>query len=126
MGKILEGRHGLPSLNPIVPQAGLVALDILVLSIPLDLVFRLDVYGRLEYDLKWYWLFGLVSRGVRTGKNTSKKKLSKDRFSIMNLLRGLQASSEFLRIQGLGRQLWKLIKGLFHNLRIRHLEADFL
>lgn len=114
-------------LIAVVVIGGLIALGILLLSIPFDISFRLEVGSETHFNLKWAWLFGLVSRDFKRVKSVRQKKRAfRRRFDIAATLRSVRTGRELFRINGLMRQLGRLMKRLFRVIRIRNLEADFL
>ena len=102
----------------IIALAGLFALVVLVLSIPLDLAFRLDVYGRPKFSLRLVWLFGLVSKELKRGKKKPSKRKPRKR-------RGGRGIFRILRTKGLLRQLKALVMDILGCLKIRDLSIDF-
>ena len=108
----------------IVAFASLVALFILVLSIPLYLKLQLDFNGKTRFSLKLVWLFGLVGKelGKREKKAKAKKvKPKKDK----KRKGGARVAFKILRIKGLLKQIKLLITGVFRSLNIRKLRVDF-
>lgn len=106
--------------------AGLIFLAVLIFSIPFDLAWQIEVYGKPKYKLRWAWLFGLVSREIKPSRRAPKKpkpkrkpKKGKSRFGIRTVL-------EFLRIKGLVSQLIRLVRQILHCFHIRRLEAEFV
>ena len=102
----------------IIALAGLFALVVLVLSIPIDLAFRLDVYGRPKFSLRLVWLFGLVSKELKRGKKKPSKRKPRKR-------RGGRGIFRILRTKGLLRQLKALVMDILGCLKIRDLSIDF-
>jgi hypothetical protein len=102
----------------IIALAGLFTLVVLVLSIPLDLAFRLDVHGRPKFSLRLVWLFGLVSKDLKRGKKKPSKRKPRKR-------RGGRGIFRILRTKGLLRQLKALVMDILGCLKIRDLSIDF-
>lgn len=108
-----------------IALASLVLLIILVLSIPLDGVLHVDVYGRPRFSVRLAWFFGLLSKQVeKRGKapeeaeeapegkpQPTKKMRAGDIFRIM-------------RTRGLFKQFITLLKEIFRCFRIKRIEAD--
>ncbi len=108
----------------IIALAGLFALVVLVLSIPLDLAFRLDVHGRPKFSLKLVWLFGLV--GKELGRRKKKAKLKKAKPEKAKEKKGgARKALKILRTKGLLRQIKVLVTDVLSSLSIRQLRADF-
>lgn len=103
----------------IIALASLVALIILVLCVPLDTAFRVDVYGRPKFSLRLVWLFGLVSKELKRGKKKAKAEKPRKR------RRGAGNIFKILRTKGLLRQLKILITDVLSRLKIRDLSIDF-
>ena len=103
----------------IVALASLVALFLLVLSVPLDLAFHLDVHGRTRFSLKLVWLFGLVGKELGRRKKKAKPKKDKEKKG------GARKALKFLRTKGLLRQIKILVTDVFNSLSIRQLNANF-
>ncbi len=103
----------------IVALASLVALFLLVLSVPLDLAFHLDVHGRTRFSLKLVWLFGLVGKELGRRKKKAKPKKDKEKKG------GARKALKILRTKGLLKQLKVLVTDVFNSLSIRQLRANF-
>lgn len=100
-------------------------LGILILSIPFDLSFRFEFYGKPKFDLRWAWFFGLLSREVKPGKRKPKKPRARRKFELSQTIERIRAASEFLQIKGLITQFIRLIKRTFRRFKIRELEVEF-
>jgi hypothetical protein len=106
----------------VIVIGGLVVLGGLLLSIPFDLAFKLEVYGKSQLYLRWYWFFGLLSRELKTEKPPLEKKPAvRRRFNLTGTLRSIRTGLELMRTRGLMRQFWRLMKGLFRSISIRNL-----
>ena len=113
--------------------AGLAALFILVLCVPLGITLRLDVYGRPKLRLKLTWLFGLVGKEVSKGKKKPEKKEKPEEKKVMvegrpkprGRRRGAKLIFNLLRTKGLPRQIKNLVTGIFRALKIGDFGADF-
>jgi len=108
----------------IIALAGLFALFLLVLSIPLDLAFRLDVYGRPRFSLRLVWLFGLVSKELGRRKKKAKPKKAKPE-KAKEKKGGARKALKILRTKGLLRQIKVLVTDVLSRLKIRDLSIDF-
>ncbi len=116
----------------IAAVAGLAALFILVLCVPLGITLRLDVYGRPKLRLKLTWLFGLVGREVSKGKKKPGKEKPEEKKAMLKggpkAKRGKGGARlifNLLRTEGLPRQIKNLVTGIFRPLKIRDFGADF-
>ncbi|UCH42729.1 MAG: hypothetical protein JSW16_07960 [Dehalococcoidales bacterium] len=104
----------------IIALAGLVALLLLLLSIPLELVLRLDVGSGTRFNLRLEWLFGLITREMGKGKKKAKsvkpkRKKSRRARDFLNLM----------RTRGLLVQIRTLVTDVLSSLKIRRARADF-
>lgn len=116
----------------IAAVAGLAALFILVLCVPLGITLRLDVYGRPKLRLKLTWLFGLVGKEVSKGKKKpgkekpeEKKVMVEGRPKPRRREVGAKLIFNLLRTKGLPRQIKNLVTGLFRAFKIGDFGADF-
>lgn len=89
-------------------------LVILALSIPVELVFDLEVRGEAKSSIRVGWLFGLVWKKIGRGRKKPKRKRK----------RGVKPSLSLLRTKGLAVRLFKLVRQILSRLRIRQLDAD--
>lgn len=107
---------------------GLILLVVLITAIPLDLAWRLEVYGRPRLSLKWSWLFGLLSREIKTRKRAPRKPRTpaKRRFHPKKTAEGIRAALGYLGIKGLIRQIVRLTGSILHRLNIREMQAEFI
>jgi hypothetical protein len=102
---------------------GLLLLGIILLLIPLDLSWQLEVYGKPRSRLRWAWLFGGISREIKPGQRAPQKEKTQRKIGISQVIKGIRIFLDFLRIKGLINQLQKFMKGAFHSIKIRDLEA---
>ena len=110
----------------LIALASLVAVIILVLCVPLDMVFNVEVYGRLRFRMRLAWLFGMVDKEIKKGKKKPEekkmvvagKRKRRMRISARTIIR-------ILRIKGLPRQFIEFLKDLLGQFRIRNIRADF-
>lgn len=103
---------------------GLILLSIVVLSIPLDLAFRFEFYGKPEFNLRLAWFFGLLSRDIKPGKRKAKKPRPPRKFGLPRALRGIRSALEFGQIRDLLSQCLKLIQKMFGSFRVRELNVE--
>jgi len=105
----------------LIALAGLLALVVLLLSVPVDLSFSLEVYGRPKFRARFSWLFGLLSRdikGKKKGDAALKKAVKKKRGGGRKALR-------LLAIRGLIWRLKALVLGILRRLEFREFRMDF-
>jgi len=106
----------------IVALASLAVAIILVLCIPLDTVLSVDVYGRPKFQIKLAWLFGLVNKEITTGR----EKPGKEKRVVEGKRKtNIKTVFQILRTKGLLKQLKRLLKDIFKNLKIRDLRVNF-
>ena len=98
----------------IIILASLTAVIIFVLSVPIEMSLRADVYGKPRFRLKLSWLFGLIRTDLAGRKKPSRKRETKFRDII-----------EILRTKGLVSQFKRFVKDILSYLKIRNLFADF-
>lgn len=94
--------------------AGIILLLILMLSIPVELVFDLEVSGEAKSRVRVGWLFGLVSKEIRRRKRKPKRKKK----------RSLKPFLSLLRTRGLPGNLLKLARKILSRVKVRQLDAD--
>ena len=94
--------------------AGIILLLILMLSIPVELVFDLEIPGEAKSRVRVGWLFGLVWKEIGRGKRKPKRKKK----------RGLKPLLSLLRTRGLPGKLLKLVRRILSRVRVRQLDAD--
>ncbi len=110
----------------VVTLASLVLLTILVLSVPLDAVLRVDMYGRPRFRMRLTWLFGLIGKDVSRGEKQPEKQKRAVEARPKPRKRGIGARAvvEILRTKGLPGQVKGLLKGVLSCLKIRDLGAN--
>jgi hypothetical protein len=108
----------------VVALASLSTIFLLVLSIPFDLSFRLDVNDRARFNLKLVWLFGLVNKELERKEKKAKPKKVKP-IKAKEKKKGARIAIKILRTNGLLKQIKVLAIDLFNSLSIRQLSANF-
>jgi hypothetical protein len=105
----------------------LIVLLILLLSIPLDAVLHLDIYGKPKLKARLVWLFSLVSKEVSKDKKP-KEKRKEVKAKPGRKKKGIKAKTviEILQTKGLLRNLIGLISDILRCPRIKELEVDFV
>lgn len=110
----------------IVTLVSLAVIVGLVLSVPFDIAFQVNMPGRPRFRMKVLWLFGLVSKEItRRKKPEEKKKVVKKRQKPGAGKRRFWNIFEILRTRGLLKQLKGLLRDILGCLKIRDLLADF-
>lgn len=106
----------------------LVAVFVLLLSVPVYMLVHLDVHGqaRPRSTMRLVWLFGLVSREIKRErpKPGGKKKKARRKAGLVETGRGIRTLLEILRIKGLLRQTLRLVREVLRQVRVRHLDVD--
>ena len=107
--------------------ASLLVLIVFALSVPLDVVLCVDVYGRLKFRMRLAWLFGLVNKEIAKKEKKPEYKKKTVRGKRKPRKRGPGASTilEILRTRGLLGQIKLLLKGILSLPRIKDFAADF-
>ena len=110
----------------LIALAGLLALIILLLSVPIDLAFSLEVYGRPKFRARFSWLFGLLSRDIKgkKKKDAALKKAVKKKAGKKKRGGGRKAL-RLLTTRGLIWRLKALILGILRRLEFRDFRMDF-
>ncbi len=101
---------------------GLVFLGLLAISIPISLVWRLEVYDRFKISLRWNWLWGLISRDIQARRRPRKKR--RKGFSLKKALRNLRNTQDFLNNKGLIGHFTRFLVRIFRRIHFRKLEAE--
>jgi len=109
----------------IATLAGLVGLIVLVLCVPLETTFHVDVYGRPKFSVRLTWLFGLVSKEVKRGekKPEEKKKPAKEKPKKKRRIKP-RTILKILRTKGLLKQLKGLVRDMLTQLKIKELVVN--
>ena len=113
----------------------LIALTALVLSVPVDLDARAEVHGRPTAYLRVEWLFGRVSKTLRTGEGgakpskapSAKQKKEKKKGGRTEKSRGSGArlAWDVLHVPGLLRSVTRMLGRLVRCIKVRTLAIDF-
>jgi hypothetical protein len=94
--------------------AGIILLLILMLCIPVEIVFDLEIPGEAKSRVRVGWLFGLVWKEIGRGRKKAKRKRK----------RSLKPFLSLLRTRGLPGKLLKLARQILSHLKVRQLEAE--
>ncbi len=99
----------------------LIFLIILFLSIPFNLLFYLHIQEDFVFQMKLRWFFGLAHFNIAPGKKEPDTKIKKKKqqkpISFDLILK-------VIGTKGLPRQFIRLIKDVFHSIRIKRLSFD--
>jgi len=94
--------------------------------VPLDLVFRTSIYGKLKSSIRLVWLFGLVSKELRqTRKESEEKKAIERKQKRRGWTWGIRFTFEVLRTKGFLGQLGRFMKRIIRHIKVKELTADF-
>ena len=106
--------------------AGLAAIVILALFVPLDLRIYVNVNGIPKFSMKLGWLFGLVSKEMAKKEQKPDDKRRAFKVERESRVKGPAARTalRILRARGLLKQLKLLLKSILRIPKIRDLEAD--
>jgi len=107
----------------VVILCSLIVVGALLLCVPLDMSFRLNVYGRPEFRIRLTWLFGLVSKEVKSRKKRAEQK--EETVERRGRGKGTRAIFKILRTKGLPGQLKRLVKDVLNCLKVRELRLNF-
>jgi len=105
--------------------ASLAVLLLLVLCVPLNMVIHADVHGKPKVQLRFSWLFGLVSKEIsrEKGKPKEEKRAAKEKKKRKRL--DTRIIFSILRTEGVLRRFKELLKDVFSCFKFRDLVADF-
>jgi len=109
----------------IVIVAGLAALILIVLYIPLEMVLNTDVYGKPKFRLRFSWLFGLVSREIIPRKEKPAEKEKAVKVRKKRGWRNARIIFRIIRTKGVPKKLIELLKDVFSCFKFRDMVADF-
>jgi hypothetical protein len=108
----------------IIALASLVALIVLFLCIPVELVFRANTEGKPKLSLRLVWFFGLFNRDLRQIVHEwEQKKVVKDK-PHSNWLQRVKLALEILQTRGLLKQLGSFIMRTYRSTKVRELAAN--
>jgi len=107
----------------VISLASLIVIFTAVLFVPLDLSFRVDVYGKIKLSGRLRWLFGLVTKDI------SRNKIRKEKRESGGKIRpgkrpGFRSILSILKTKGLLRQLRILIRNTFHHVKVQDFILD--
>ena len=111
----------------IVALASLVVLIILILCVPIDMSFHMEVYGRPKFKMRLVWLFGLVNKELGRKKREpdenekvteGKPRRTKWRIKARTIL-------QIIKTKDLLRHLGSLLRDIISRLKIKDFSANF-
>ena len=101
----------------VVALAGLAA----ILSIPFDILFRIEVYEKPNFRIRLKWLFGLLKKDIRKKEKPAKKKAKPKPGEGR---KWLGAAFRIIRTKGMLKGLRRLVKGILSSFKIRELRVN--
>ncbi len=99
----------------------LIAVFFLLLCVPLDVMLRVDSYGKVKFHMRLVWLFGLLTREFR---RPQLKRIKIEQAQRSRRALDLRLVFDILRIRGLFRQTLRLFRDLVKQLEFRAFEVD--
>lgn len=111
----------------LVTLCSLILVVVLLLCVPLDVVFDLEVYGRPKFRMRLTWLFGLVSKEVGRGRERAEEEARVIEEKRKRRERWITGRTIFkiLRTKGLLRRLRRLVKDVLSCTKVRELRVNF-
>jgi len=104
---------------------GLVAIIVVLLSIPVDVNFRVDVHKReAAFRTRIGWLFNLVSWEVRPLRRKPRRKKPAKKRKRREWVKSGRMAWRALRTPGLLDQSCTLLRDLIHSVKLRDLALD--
>lgn len=94
---------------------------IAILSIPIDIVCRIEVYEKPKFRIRLNWLFGLLKKDIRAKKKPVKKK---KKHKPREGRKWLWAAFRIIRIKGMLKNLWRLVKRILKSFKINELRMN--
>ena len=102
--------------------AGLVAFIVLILCVPIDASFNVDISKNPRLRIRLTWLFGLIGKDIsRKEKKPEKKKRPPEEKPKKKGRIGFSTVLKILRTKGLLRRIKELIKGILRQFKLREL-----
>ena len=93
-----------------------------ILSVPFDILCRIEVYERPRFRIRLKWLFGLLKRDIGEKRKPEEKREERKPGEGR---RWLRAVFEIVRIEGMLKRLRRLVKEILNRLKIRELRENF-
>lgn len=108
----------------LIVLAGILALALFLLWVPVGLALRAECYGRPKMRVRTSWLFGLVKREPKPRKREARPRKEKARRRLKEIVRDLRTLLAMLRTKGVPRQILRLLKDSIRVIRFRQLSVD--
>jgi len=99
----------------LVALACLVALIIILLCIPVDILFRIERYEKSKFSIHFGWLFGFVKKELKQAQKKSYKE-EEWKFTLGML--------KELPIKGLFKQVKRFLEDISGRFNIRNINMD--
>ena len=111
----------------VVALASLVVLIILILCVPIDMSFHMEVYGRPKFKMRLVWLFGLVHKelGRKKREPDENEEVTKGRPKRTKWRIKARTILQIIKTKGLLRRLGGLLRDTISRLRIKEFRANF-
>lgn len=116
----------------VVALCTLIALTALVLSVPVDLGARVEVHGRPTAQFRVQWLFGRVSKTLRTGEGGAKPPKAAVARKTRRGGRARRSGRaigrlgwDIVHVPGLLRSVARTLGRLIRCIQVRSLAVDF-
>ena len=111
----------------VVALASLVVLIILILCVPIDMSFRMEVYGRPKFKMRLVWLFGLVNKelGRKKREPDENEKVPEGRTKRTKWRIKARTILQIIKTKDLIRHLGNLLRDIISRLKIKDLSANF-
>lgn len=109
--------------------ATVIGVTVLLLSIPLDLTFRLGVGEQPAFRFGFRWFFGLVKKdsGGKKKRDEARKQADEQRRRGRKRSGGRgQSLLGVLRFAEFLPDVWRLVRGVLRNIKVRSLSADLV
>jgi hypothetical protein len=107
--------------------AGLIALIILLLCIPVETTIAMDTDSGRNYSLVVSWLFGIIKRDVGKGRSKKRKKIkSPGRKKRLSSRFDIDLMSQIVNTGGLLIQLKNLVTGIYRQIKINKISGDLV
>ena len=111
----------------VVALASLVVLIILILCVPIDMSFHMEVYGRPKFKMRLVWLFGLVHKelGRKKREPDENEEVTKGRPKRTKWRIKARTILQIIKTKDLLRHLWSLLRDIISRIRIKDISVNF-
>lgn len=108
-----------------VAIVGLLAAGLFLLWVPLDLTLSLEVAREARLRLRLAWFFGRLAREIGAGqRRPTQPKQKPHARPTAPRRRDIGTLFEILRVKGILRQVLRLLRDLFRQVKFRHLQVN--